>query len=299
MSSLSTLIPSNLSLNEFSSFSEFEKAVLAKDKTESLLSTLELGLRSANLSQAFSLGYRCALQRLCPELNQKEWAAFCVTEESGAHPKKLKTTVSAKGVLNGAKSFVSMADRAKQLLIIAVEGYAEDRPILKAVQVELPVIGLDLTVLPSMGMLPGVAHGKLVLNEVQGSILKGDGYLDFNKKFRSIEDAHLLMAFTSLILSKVVRCKLNDNLIDDCMVIITSLLNLEFDDKPFNVLQFSGLYRSFDLLKFKFEEGFKNSSSDFFREWNRDSKVFTLANKAKKINRNKAVAGLLKGEVSI
>lgn len=294
MSSLSTLIPSNLSLNEFSSFSEFEKAVLAKDKTESLLSTLELGLRSANLSQAFSLGYRCALQRLCPELNQKEWAAFCVTEESGAHPKKLKTTVSAKGVLNGAKSFVSMADRAKQLLIIAVEGYAEDRPILKAVQVELPVIGLDLTVLPSMGMLPGVAHGKLVLNEVQGSILKGDGYLDFNKKFRSIEDAHLLMAFTSLILSKVVRCKLNDNLIDDCMVIITSLLNLEFDDKPFNVLQLSGLYKSFEFIQAKFEANLLAISLDFKDEWLRDSKVFRLAESIREAKRALASSKILK-----
>jgi hypothetical protein len=294
MSSLSTLIPSNLSLNEFSSFSEFEKAVLAKDKTESLLSTLELGLRSANLSQAFSLGYRCALQRLCPELNQKEWAAFCVTEESGAHPKKLKTTVSAKGVLNGAKSFVSMADRAKQLLIIAVEGYAEDRPILKAVQVELPVIGLDLTVLPSMGMLPGVAHGKLVLNEVQGSILKGDGYLDFNKKFRSIEDAHLLMAFTSLILSKVVRCKLNDNLIDDCMVIITSLLNLEFDDKPFNVLQLSGLYKNFEFIQAKFEADLLAISLDFKDEWLRDSKVFRLAESIREAKRALASSKILK-----
>lgn len=294
MSSLSTLIPSNLSLNEFSSFSEFEKAVLAKDKTESLLSTLELGLRSANLSQAFSLGYRCALQRLCPELNQKEWAAFCVTEESGAHPKKLKTTVSAKGVLNGTKSFVSMADRAKQLLIIAVEGYAEDRPILKAVQVELSVIGLDLTVLPSMGMLPGVAHGKLVLNEVQGSILKGDGYLDFNKKFRSIEDAHLLMAFTSLILSKVVRCKLNDSLIDDCMVIITSLLNLEFDDKPFNVLQLSGLYKSFEFIQAKFEANLLAISLDFKDEWLRDSKVFRLAESIREAKRALASSKILK-----
>ena len=71
----------------YKSFEQLEQAVFEADKTDSLSATLELALTSNNISQAFIIGYRCALQSLLPELNQRQWAAMCVSEKTGNHPK--------------------------------------------------------------------------------------------------------------------------------------------------------------------------------------------------------------------
>jgi hypothetical protein len=100
------------------------------------------------------------------------------------------------------------------------------------------------------------------------------------------------MAFTSLILSKVIRYELNDALVDDCVVIITSLLTLDFDSEPFSVVQLSGLYRAFDRVRSEFESDLIKIGPEFKSDWCRDSKVFGLAKKTRKRQREK-VAGFI------
>ena len=289
MSSYTSIISTALQHNEFESFQELEDKLLSINTNSPLLVALELGLRATTIGQAFALGYRCALQELLPTLPQDQWAAFCVTEEAGVHPKKLTTTLSSDNLISGEKSFVSMADKATQLIVIAVAGRNGDRPLLKAVKVSMPVVGAQVDVMPSMGMMPEVGHGKLTLENVPCEVLEGDGYLDFNKKFRTIEDAHLLMAFTSLILSKSVRFGLDDSLIDECLVIISSLFSLSFEDAPINTLQLSGLYKLFEVLRDKFEIQLSEINAGFKSEWERDSKVFGLSKKTRLVKRNKAL----------
>jgi hypothetical protein len=186
-----------------------------------------------------------------------------------------------------------MADRASELLVIAVAGKSEDRPILKAVKISLPSTGADLMIMPGMGIIPELVHGELTLNNAKGCILEGDGYLDFNKKFRLIEDAHLLMAFTALILSKVIRSKRDDTLIDDCMVIITSLLAVEFNDESFGVFQLAGLYKSLESLVVRFEAELVYMDPVFQYEWKRDAKIFGLSKKTRALQRKSALDSFL------
>ena len=291
MKSITDIIRRSLDQDEFSDFSEFEQCVLASDKTQSLLVALELAMRTTTIGQAFAIGYRCALQNLLPDLIQDEWGAFCVTEKSGVHPKKLTTTVSESGVLNGHKSFVSMADVAKELIVIAKteDSIKEERPVLKAVRVKLPLKGAEISMMPSMGMMPEIGHGTLQLNNVQGQMLVGDGYLNFNKRFRAIEDAHLIMAFTSLILSKSIRYKLNDELIDDALVIISAIMMQDYSDEAFSVLQLNGINRLLTSLNSRFENELEKISDDFKCDWVRDAKIFSLAGKARALKRERAI----------
>lgn len=287
MSSYTSIISSALRHEEFETFQELEMQLLSKRAGSPLLNALELGLRVTTIGQAFALGYRCALQELLPALPQDQWAAFCVTEDAGVHPKKLTTTLSADNLVTGEKSFVSMADKATQLIVIAVAGQNNDRPLLKAVKVSMPITGAQVDVMPDMGMIPEVGHGKLTLENVPCEVLNGDGYLDFNKRFRTIEDAHLLMAFTSLILSKTVRCNLDDSLIDECLVIISSLFSLSYEDESIGTLQLNGLYRLFEALQVRF--GKQAHTIGFRNCWKRDSKVFNIAKGQRIIKRNRAV----------
>jgi acyl-CoA dehydrogenase len=289
MPNLSNTISDALAKDEFTSYAQFENEVLNSHGESPLLSVLSTSLRVTSVGQAFSMGYRGALQCLLPSLDSTKWSAFCVSETSGSHPKKIETTVSSAGVLYGDKSFVSMADSAEQLIVIAVAGYKDDRPELKAVLVNLPSEHVKLTVMPRMKMMPDVKHGKIQLDGAKGTVLLGDGHTDYNKKFRTIEDAHLLTAFTGLILSKTIRYNLDDKIIDDCMVIISSLLALDFNDSPWNTFHLNGAYELASHMVVLFENDIKNLPQNFQSDWGRDKKILSMTAKSRLAKREKAV----------
>ena len=187
-----------------------------------------------------------------------------------------------------------MADVAKELIVIArtEDSLNAERPVLKAVRVTLPHSGAEITMMPNMGMMPEVSHGVVELNNVQGQLLAGDGYMDFNKRFRSIEDAHLLMAFTGLILSNVLRHKLDDELIDDALVIVSALIAQDYSEGAFSVLHLNGINRSFLSLKSRFEKELDSISGEFKNDWSRDSKIFSLADKIRRLKREGALASV-------
>jgi len=289
MKKLTTVIDLAIKQPEFVSFEEFEACVLSSIKSDSLLSALEIALRVTSISQAFSVGYRCALQCVLPELNQDSWAAFCVSEAGGSSPKQLQVSVTSDGIVAGEKSFVSMAEKAKQLIVIAVAEKSDTRPKLKAVLVSAESQGVEILTMPNMGMMPEVSHGRLILKDVKGSVLSGDGYADFNKPFRGIEDTHLLMSFTGLVLSKVIRNNLNNELIDQCLLIASALLAVEFDDNPWSTLQINGAYQLFESLLVTFEKQLNEVSAEFKEQWEKDKKVFSLAKKIRDMKRVSAM----------
>lgn len=273
----------------YKSFEQLEQAVFDVDKIDSLSTTLELALTSNNISQAFIIGYRCALQSLLPELNQRLWAAMCVSEKTGNHPKSLTSTVDESGFINGHKSFVTMADQAKQLVVIAKAGQIGDKPILKAVLLEQPCEGLDIQAMPPLPMVPNISHGQITFTNCQGILLKGDGYADYSKRFRMLEDSHVFMAFTAMILRKCVDLKFDPELVQECLLLINSLNNLKgFDKKqePWLHLTLAACFKHFERLCNNFEAALKQSGDAFYESWMRDKKLFTIAAKAR-VSRNK------------
>jgi hypothetical protein len=290
MSNLSSIIDDGLAKDEFTSYQEFERDVLTPRYKLPMWSVLSTALRVTSIGQAFSVGYRGALQCLLPTLDASKWAAFCVSEASGASPKHLTTKVSAAGVLTGSKSFVSMADAAEQLIVVAVSGNNGDRPKLKAVLVNLPNNNVKQIIMPPMNMMPDVRHGGIQLEDAVGEILPGDGHDDYNKRFRTIEDTHLLTAFVALILSKTVRCKLNHEIIDNCILILSSLMKLDFDESPWNTFQLSAAYKMASNVISMFETEFSTLPETFRSDWQRDKKIFNISKNNRNIKRTRALS---------
>lgn len=273
----------------YASFQQLEDSVFLADKTQSLPATLSLALNSNDISQAFVIGYRCALQALLPELNQRQWAAMCVSEKMGNHPKLLSTTVDGNGFINGLKSFITMADQAKQLIVIAKAGELADKPILKAVLLEQSNEGVSIEIMPPLPMVPDITHGQITFDNCQGQLLEGDGYTDYSKRFRTLEDTHVFMAFSALILRKCVDLKLDSQLSQECLLLISSLSSLqgfEKNNEPWLNLTLAACFKHFESLCHAFEEALLSSGNDFYALWMRDKKLFTIASKAR-INRNK------------
>lgn len=278
----------------FSDFQQFEQSTLSENKTSSIESTLAIALRCSNLGQAFAVGYRCALQSLLPSLKQDQWAAMCVTEITGNHPKQIQTHVDEAGVVSGQKSFVTMATSARQLIVIAKAGETEQYPILKAVLVEQSEhSNIQVQPMPSLGMIPDIQHGQLSLDGVNGKLLPGDGYVDYSKRFRTLEDIHVLTAFTSLVMSMSYRYGLPSTILQKGLFILNFVLTNQLSE---NSIQHLNIHQAFELFRSLTEEFIGQAEKlpdDFVEEWKRDSKLFKVASKARNARKKRALEELI------
>ncbi len=289
------LIDESIQQARFNDFLEFADAALKQDKTNSLEAVLKIALRATSIGQVFAVAYRSALQVLVPSLNNTQWAALCVTEPQGNHPKQLKTRVDSQGLLTGHKSFVTMAQQASQLIVIAKATDDEQiplsqngRPVLKAVLLQQPAKGVLIKEMPEMNLVPDIRHGQIELDHAQGIILPGDGHDNYSKYFRYLEDIHVLMAFVSLILSTSIRHQLKPEINEKCLLLIASVLSQELKDAPWQHLFLAGAFDEFEKIVDSFEESFNRLPQEFVACWQRDKKLFTIAAKARLARTEKA-----------
>ncbi|WP_159922236.1 MULTISPECIES: acyl-CoA dehydrogenase family protein [Nocardia] len=156
------------------------------------------GFGADRLGFAFLSGYQEALRTLIPQLPDDELVTMCATEEGGAHPAAIQTTLTERDglwLVDGAKSFATMGTFARQLVVIASVGAGSDgRNLLRACMIDARAAGVCLTDRAALPFAPEVPHASVVLSGVPARVLPGDGYLDYLKPFRTIEDIHVLAA---------------------------------------------------------------------------------------------------------
>jgi acyl-CoA dehydrogenase len=171
------------------------------------------GFVSDRPAYAFAAGYHCAVFRLVPDFPRDRFPAFCVTESRGVHPRAMDTRLTpvrqdprSEGHwrLNGRKTFVTGADRADVLLVAASTGADESgRPRIKMVRVDRENPGVDIRLLDPLPFIPEIRHGEVFFKEVllaRDRILKGDGWADYVKPFRAMEDLHVAAAICGFLM---------------------------------------------------------------------------------------------------
>ena len=155
------------------------------------------GFAADRLGYAFASGYTEALASLVPVL-QGHRAALCATESGGGHPRAMATSLTREGEgwrLDGEKSFVTLAEHAEELLVVASLGLDDhERNRLRVVRVPAGRTGVRLEPSPPASFVPEIPHARLVLDGARvtdAEILPGDGYDDYLKPFRTVEDLHV------------------------------------------------------------------------------------------------------------
>lgn len=280
-----------LSAPLFEGFSEMEAAVLSGEKPLNQMTTLELSLRCQNMSQVFALAYRCALQHLLPQLDVTQWAAMCVTEENGNHPKKIEAFIEGN-LLSGEKSFVTMASYATQLLVIAKDASETEAIKLKAVLLDSRQPTVEITTFPALGLMDHVPHGKVRFNQAQSTVLEGDGYELYSKPFRTFEDTFILLGSSAFILSMAYRYKLDVIVIQKAMSMISQLVSLPIHHDAWMHVHLDYVHtRFFDLIQ-SFESQKEKLPQTVMDEWLKDKKIFSIAGKAREIRFSKACQAL-------
>jgi alkylation response protein AidB-like acyl-CoA dehydrogenase len=162
------------------------------------------GFLADRIGYAFLAGYRAALSKLDPTL---ERASLCASESGGAHPRAIATTLRPSGdafVLDGEKTFATLASAADVLLVVASRGKDGDRNQLQIARIPAKREGVTIRDREPIAFAPEIPHARIAFRYVRvelSEILEGDGYTRWLKPFRTIEDVHVMAAW----LGHVVR----------------------------------------------------------------------------------------------
>lgn len=270
-------------------------AVHLVEQPDSLRHVASTALRCESIGFGFAVGYRSALQALLPALDSTRWAAMCVTEAAGNHPRNIQCAVNDQGLLQGEKSFVTMAEFKPQLLVVAKAGDGENTPILKACLVDSAMSGVNITMMPPLPMVPEIGHGKISFDNVQGQVLPGDGYAEYSKRFRTIEDVHVLTAFVSVLVSIAYRHGCDASVIEKGILLLASLMQTQaslHSDHPVFHVHLAAAFDEFRQLCKTFEANMDGLPETIKANWFRDKKLFGVANTAREARKIKARTAL-------
>ena len=190
------------------------------------------GFAADRPAYAFASGFHETLQQLDNQPNRPHLpTAFCATEQGGAHPRAIRTTLSPSpkgGVLRlqGHKTFTTLGTFARELLVVANRGERDGRPVLAVARIDAERAGVRRAALPPLPIVPEIPHAELWFDAVVVSpeeVLAGDGYLRTLKPMRTVEDCHVLAAVVSWLVQVARRCTWPTSRLEDLVVTLTSL----------------------------------------------------------------------------
>lgn len=249
------------------------------------------GFLADRIAYAFAAGYESALARLVPSLDDGRITALCVTEEGGGHPKAIQTTLTSDGAsgwrLSGKKKFVSMAAQAQRLLVAAARGFRDDgRPDLRLIVIDLPAAGVTIEPMKDLPFIPEISHGILHLDGAavpEDHVLAGDGYADYIKPFRTIEDVHVTAAIIAHAYRTACRLSWPPDLRDRMLSLLMTFRALSDADpsSPLTHILLAGALRVLDGSLAELGPLFDNADDATRSSWTRDSALLGIAGKAR------------------
>jgi hypothetical protein len=262
---------------------------------------VEVAATVDRLGFAFAVGYPAALEQMMTGVALP--CALCVTEAKGNSPRAIETTLERRGdqfELRGTKTFVTFGNLAETLLIVARAGAKPDgRPDLVVVQVPAARKGVVLEDLPATPFVPEVPHTSVLLDAVEvleGERLPGDGYLDYVKPFRTIEDIHVVGATLGYLVGLARRTRSSATLIAELSADLVALDGLRgrpaLDPRVHVALH--GVYQRVTRLvgSEDFARLLDGAPEDERERWERDRALLQVASKAREARFQRAMTEL-------
>lgn len=236
------------------------------------------GARADRVGHAFAIGYQAAIEALAGDGS----AALCVTEDGGNHPRAIQTRL-ASGRVTGSKKWATLADHAAHLLVVATEGDdAAGRPRLKVVRVSTSAPGLTLE-LSAAAFVPEIAHARVALDGVAGEVLPGDGYADYVKPFRTIEDIHVHAALAGYLIGAARQRGFAHGIAERLAMVAAALAALGAEDprSPATHVALGGAIATTAAIVAELEAAWAQVPDEEWARWQRDRPILQVAGKAR------------------
>lgn len=245
------------------------------------------GFGADRIGYAFLSGYQEALRALLPGRPADELIALCATEEGGAHPSVIRTTLTeADGnwSVTGTKSFATLGKLAQRFLVIASSGQTDDgRNRLHAALVDAQRPDVHLTNLPATPFAPEMSHATVTFAGTPAQLLPGDGYLDYLKPFRTIEDVHVLAAMLGWFVRVAREADWPPSMLQKLLVGVTILRGLDLD-RPLSAgghIALGGAYEYFEQLLTEADPYWELVDAATRQRWERDRPLLATAGRAR------------------
>jgi len=251
------------------------------------------GFTCQQFSFVFMAGYQAALEKMFPSIAPNELKALCVSEAKGGHPKNIHTTL-IDNQIRGLKTYITAGSDAAHLLVLCkTKEHTNDRPLLKMVYLPRTAKNIEVTDFELPFMLD-VKHGKLSLKDTKitdQQILTGDGYVDYTKPFKTLEDILVGAATQAMLLRQAIDHKWEAEVRDQLLLnlyTLKNLLALPPSDRETHLLlsineqNFENLLPSIDL------NIAKHSSAQFKADWALNKRVIAMGKKLKEVRLLKA-----------
>lgn len=262
--------------------------------------TLEMavvgGFISNRVSYAFASGYESAIRHMVPKLPKEAVVAFCVTEEGGGHPKAIKSTLKKtdelidgekKWVLNGSKKFITCADEAELLLAAASTGTTSDgKNQIRIVLLEKKTPGIFVELMDQLPFVKEISHGRLQFKDVivkESQIIEGDGYNEYIKPFRTIEDIHVFGAILGYLFRVASIFDWPKNIKEGFLSLITTINSLAVCNplsKDVHIV-LAGVFRQLSDLLDRTDTYWDKVDKNTRTIWERDRALLNVAGRAR------------------
>lgn len=257
---------------------------------------------------AFAGAYQAALRTLVPSLDRREIASFAATEARGAHPRQIETTLERAPhgwLLSGMKTWVTLLTKSDEgvsagRVIVIARLHSEEhqeRPTLRAVCLDVARPGVVITPLASLPFVPEIPHASMKLEGVaiaDEEVLPGDGYENYLKAFRTIEDIHVHAALIAWLHAVGTRARWLRELREKMLSTLIALRALAEADplRPETHLALGGTIREGRAIIEACEPHWDTIDEATRLRWQRDRALFDIARKLRELRLASAWASL-------
>jgi acyl-CoA dehydrogenase len=254
------------------------------------------GVCADRMGFAFASGYAEALRSLAPAA-LSGITALCATEEGGNHPRAIQTRLTPAGpgqyTLSGRKKWATVASEASALLVVASAGVGADgKNQLRVVRVaaDAPGVSLHSTAAP---FVPEIPHAEVELEGVtvtDADILPGDGYDDYLKPFRTVEDIHVHAAVIGYLIGVARRHDFPRELVQSLAALAMTTRALADADvkSPATHVALAGLIDHTSRAVTDVEQRWTTAPDEEWKWWQRDRPLLQVAGKARAARRERA-----------
>ena len=251
------------------------------------------GALADRLGFAFASGYGEALRALVPGLTGV--TALCITEAGGNHPRAIETKLVAVDggyEVSGHKKWATVGSLASSLLICVTTGAETGTNRLRMVRVRADAPGVTMT--PSNApFVPEIPHAEITLDRVRVSdadLLPGDGYDEYVKPFRTVEDAHVHGALLGYLIGVARRRNFAHDLIERLVALAITTRSAALADAkaPTTHIALAGTFSLVAREVAAVEALWSASPDEEWQRWQRDRVLLQVASKAREARRDKA-----------
>lgn len=264
------------------------EALLAHAGNEPLALALFGGKTAASPGLAFLAGYQAALRVLWPAAPEG-LGALCVTENKSTRPRDLACRWDG-AQLSGRKDFVTAADAAQWVLVAARCEAEGEEPAIRLLELATDTPGVQVELLPPLPVMPDIGHARIHFNQCRARVLAGDGWSDYVKPFRSIEDLYVLAATTAWCFGVLQGQNADEALQLRLLNLLSSVADLARQDarKPATHYLLAGAFAQFQALQQPLAAAMAAGDSTHAALWARDQALLQFAQKARDMRLEKA-----------